>query len=204
MPTGGRARGDAARERIVREAAALATVVGLGGLTIGVLAHRLEMPKSSLYVLFGSKEELQLETVHAAREVFIARVVVPAFEDGTDGLDRLSRLAEAFLDYVEQRAFPGGCFFVQAAAELGGQRGAVHDLVVTYQAEWRQLLIGQARIGLATDDSPERAEQLAFELGALLSGANLLAVLHDDDRAIERARIAVHRLLGPSTRAGGS
>jgi hypothetical protein len=33
--------------------------------------------------------------------------------------------------------------------------------------------------------------QLAFELSAILAGANIIAVLHDDDSAIDRARRAV-------------
>jgi hypothetical protein len=33
--------------------------------------------------------------------------------------------------------------------------------------------------------------QLAFELSAILAGTNIVAVLHDDDAAIDRARRAV-------------
>jgi len=36
------------------------------------------MAKSSVYVLFGSKEELQLATADAAREQFVTEVVIPA------------------------------------------------------------------------------------------------------------------------------
>jgi hypothetical protein len=34
-------------------------------------------------------------------------------------------------------------------------------------------------------------DQLAFELGALLAGTNLAAVLHDDNTIIHRAREAI-------------
>src|SRR4051794_38308899 len=43
-----------------------ASVEGLEGLTIGGLADEVEMRKSSLFSLFGSKEELQLATLDAA------------------------------------------------------------------------------------------------------------------------------------------
>ena len=39
-------------------------------------------------------------------------------------------------------------------------------------------------------------DQLAFELGALLAGSDIAAVLHDDNTLIDRARHAVHALLG--------
>jgi len=44
------------------------------------------------------------------------------------------------------------------------------------------------------------ADQLAFELGAILTGANIVAVLHSDDTAIERADQAIRRRLDPQGR----
>jgi AcrR family transcriptional regulator len=192
----GRAPGNAARERVVNEAATLATMTGIDGLSIGELAKRVDMPKSSLYVLFGSKEQLQLSTVDAARRSFVAEVVAPAMADGTDGRDRLLRLCEGFVDYVRRRVFPGGCFFVQAAAEMGGRSGPLHDRIAAYQGEWRDLLRRQARAAHARAETTEDPDQLAFELGAMLAGANLLAVLHDDDSACDRAAAALRRRLG--------
>jgi AcrR family transcriptional regulator len=82
------------------------------------------MPKSSVYVLFGSKEELQLATVDAARASFVEEVVSPALHSGRPGRERLAALCEWFLGYVERRVFPGGCFFVATAAELGAARAS--------------------------------------------------------------------------------
>ena len=58
-----RADGERTRSAILREAASLATVDGLEGLSIGNLAAALGMSKSGLYAHFGSKQELQLATV---------------------------------------------------------------------------------------------------------------------------------------------
>ncbi|MGH3268896.1 MAG: TetR/AcrR family transcriptional regulator, partial [Trebonia sp.] len=58
-----RADGERTRAAILREAASLATVDGLEGLSIGNLAAALGMSKSGLYAHFGSKQELQLATV---------------------------------------------------------------------------------------------------------------------------------------------
>src|SRR5260221_1317171 len=56
-----RSRVDGARSRtaILDAAAALATVDGLEGLSIGDLARQTGMSKSGLYAHFKSKEELQ-------------------------------------------------------------------------------------------------------------------------------------------------
>ena len=73
-----RAPGQRSRARIVGQAAKLATIEGLEGLSIGRLAEAVGLPKSSVHALFGSKEELQLATINAARDSFITEVVGPA------------------------------------------------------------------------------------------------------------------------------
>lgn len=194
--------GDRARARIVEHAARLASVEGLEGLSIGRLAEDSGVAKSSVHALFGSKEELQLATINAARENFIAEVVGPAFAGTSPGRDRLLALCEGYLSYVERRVFPGGCFFVAAAAEVGGQPGRVHDEVARVQQQWRDLLLGEAHAAaergeLAAADEPA---QLAFELGAILAGTDIVAILHDDPGAVSRGRTAVAtRLRGVPT-----
>jgi AcrR family transcriptional regulator len=192
-----RAPGERSRRRVLERAAALATIEGLDGLSIGRLADAAGMPKSSVYVLFGSKEELQLATVEGARASFVTEVVDPALSTTRPGRDRLLALCEGFLSYVERRVFPGGCFFVAASAELGGRAGRVHDRVATYQRQWRELLQQAARETQDQGELPPGTDpdQLAFELGAILAGTNIVAVLHDDDAVIDRARQAIRRRL---------
>jgi AcrR family transcriptional regulator len=192
-----RAPGERSRRLILGQAARLATVEGLEGLSIGRLAEATGMPKSSVYVLFGSKEKLQLATIDAARSSFLEEVVTPALRSLPPGRERLEMLCEGFLGYVQRRVFPGGCFFVATAAELGARRGRVHDRVAAYQREWRDLLEETAREADELADGADPA-QLAFELSAILAGANIVAVLHDDDSAIDRARRAVTARLAPA------
>lgn len=195
-----RAPGERSRRQVLEHAARLASIDGLDGLSIGRLAAAADMPKSSVYVLFGSKEELQLATVDAARASFLDEVVGPALSS-TAGVARLRALCDGYVSYIERRVFPTGCFFVGAAVEVGARPGRVHDRVAEYQQQWRDLLGEAAREAhqrgeLHRDDDPE---QVAFELGALLAGAGVVAVLHDDDVAIERARRAVRARLALGT-----
>ncbi len=194
-----RAPGQRSRARIVEQAAKLATIEGLEGLSIGRLAEAAGLPKSSVHALFGSKEQLQLATINAARDSFIAEVVAPALRTAGPGRARLLALCEGFLSYVERRVFPGGCFFVAASAEVGAQAGRVHDEVARIQQQWRDLLVAEARAAVAHGELPDStdAAQLAFELGVILAGTNLVSVLHDDYHAIGRARTAIRtRLAG--------
>jgi AcrR family transcriptional regulator len=188
-----RAPGDRTRARIVEQAARLATVEGLEGLSIGRLAEATGVAKSSVHALFGSKEELQLATINAARENFITEVVTPALADTCPGRDRLIALCDGYLSYVERRVFPGGCFFVAASAEVGAQPGRVHDEVARVQQQWRDLLLHEAHTAAENGELPigDDPAQLAFELGAILAGTDIVAVLHDDSVAVARGRVAV-------------
>src|SRR5579862_5615789 len=105
-----RSDGERSRNAILREAAQLATVEGLAGLSIARLAEAVGMSKSGLFAHFGSKEELQLATIETASAIFAVEVVEPA-HDAPAGLPRLRALADRFLAHVEGRVFPGGCFF---------------------------------------------------------------------------------------------
>lgn len=192
-----RAPGDRARARVAEQAAQLATVEGLDGLSIGRLAEVTGVPKSSVHALFGSKQDLQLATISAARDSFVAEVVAPALTSGDPGARRLLAYCEGFLSYVERRVFPGGCFFVAVSAEVGARRGPVHDEVARVQHQWRQLLLQEAQAAIEQGELPGEDDpaQLAFELGAILAGTDIVSVLHDDLEVISRARTAVRNRL---------
>src|SRR5829696_1642206 len=102
-----RSDGERSRAAILREAARLATVQGLDGLSLGRLADAVGMSKSGLFAHFGSKEELQLATVDAASAIFQELVIEPAAQ-APAGLPRLRAYVDRFLDHVAEAVFPGG------------------------------------------------------------------------------------------------
>ncbi|MGO9029088.1 MAG: TetR/AcrR family transcriptional regulator [Acidimicrobiales bacterium] len=177
----------------MEQAARLATIEGIEGLSLGRLADATGIAKSSVYALFGSKEELQLATINAARDSFIAEVVTPALGATEPGRERLLALCNGFLSYVERRIFPGGCFFVAASAEVGARPGRVHDEVARVQQQWRDLLERETNSAVEKGELPPGTDpgQIAFELGVILAGTNIVSVLHDDQAVVARARSAV-------------
>jgi len=191
-----RADGERTRGTILRAAASLATIEGLEGLSIGHLADAIGMSKSGLYAHFGSKQELQLATVEEAGRILQAEVIAPALA-ARPGLAQLVAACEAFFSYVQRRVFPGGCFFVATALEMGTRPGPVKERVATIQSEFTALLAAFAATAIDQHELPghEDAERLAFELHAILLGADTKFVLHDDPAAFDLARQVVHQRL---------
>jgi AcrR family transcriptional regulator len=200
-----RAQGDHTRQNILEVAVNVASAEGLEGLTIGRLASETGMSKSGLFAHFGSKEDLQLATVEAARLIFISEVVSPAF-DSANGLPRLWRLCDIWLDYVRAEIFRGGCFFAAAAAEFDGRPGTVRDRVAAIMKEWLEVLrraVVEAQSAGQLDKNVDPT-QLAFEINALELGANWGFQLYGDEQAFERARTAILERLRRNTTTHGN
>ncbi|MGW3998958.1 TetR/AcrR family transcriptional regulator [Amycolatopsis sp. NPDC004772] len=195
MPGDGRvARGDATRRLVLRRAVDVASVDGLEGLSLGRLATELELSKSGVFALFGSKEELQLATIDAALQIFRSHVVTPA-RAVAPGLPRLRAVCEKWLAYSEQRVFPGGCFFFNVGAEFDARPGRVHDAVAAAGGSFAAFLRETAAEAVALGHVEADAEVLAFELHALGRAANADAVLGGGTRPYELARRAIRARL---------
>lgn len=201
-PTDGRVlRGDRTRRVVLGKAVDVASVDGLEGLSIGRLATELSMSKSGLISHFGTKEQLQLATIRAARAIFVRTVIEPALETPA-GLGQVRALLDAWLDYSSGRCFPGGCFFARASHEYAGRPGAVRDALADADAEWVALI---TRTVAAAQEAGEidpgvDPESLAFELVAYLDSANLRSLLMGSYAPYDHARQAVaERLTAVST-----
>jgi AcrR family transcriptional regulator len=193
-------RGDETRRVVLRRAVDLASVEGLDGVTIGRLAAELSISKSGLFAHFGSKEELQLATIRAARAIFSLAVVTPALAK-PPGMARLRALLDGWLDYSRGRQFPGGCFFSRATHEYAARPGPVRDALAMVDDEWLRLVattIGEAReLGEIRADVDPR--QLAYELDAYLDSANMRSLLGGDLAFYDLARAAVDSRLDSVT-----
>lgn len=187
-----RSDGEQTHTAILDAAMRIASIEGIGSLTIGRLARELGLSKSGVFAHFRSKQQLQQETIEAAGEVFEREVLEPGLS-APEGVAQLESLCEAYLSYVERDVFPGGCFFAHLLAEFDAQSGPIHDAVADGQRGWAGLLEGlidaareRGELNPATDPA-----QLAFELSAPIELANYLSMLHRDPSIIDRGREAV-------------
>jgi AcrR family transcriptional regulator len=151
-------KGDLTRDRLLETAVREASTIGLEGLSIGALARDADMSKSGVFAHFGSKEELQVAVLGAARDHFVAEVFQPSLS-APRGEPRLRVLIERWLDWQEGRVTPGGCPIVVASYEFDDRPGPVRDEIVRLQEE----LIGMLA----------RATQLAIESGHFRAGVDV-------------------------------
>jgi AcrR family transcriptional regulator len=191
-PTDGRrARGMRSRTAILERSVQMASRDGLEGLTIGALAAELKVHKSSVFALFGSKAELQLATLGAARAILIEQVIAPSLSC-EEGLQRLLAIGNAWCDYLGSDVFAGGCFLCAASTEMDGRPGLVRDAVASVMREWIAVLRTNIEAAVVAGDVRNDVDSsaMAFRLNALGMAANWQLQLLDDVAGIEHAHTA--------------
>ena len=188
-------KGEKTRELILDTSVRLASELGLEGLTIGRLAEELQLSKSGLFAHFGSKDDLQVQTLERAAERFAEVVVAPALAQPS-GEPRLRALFERWLEWPRRVKQPGGCVFVAASAELDDRPGPARDRLVALQKAWLATIARVVTSGKR--DGKFRADldaaQVAFEMYGIGLVCHLTARLLRDPRAVERARAAFERI----------
>jgi AcrR family transcriptional regulator len=203
--SGKTAQGLQTRRAILDAAARIGSVDGLEGVTLGRLASELDLSKSGLFAHFRSKEELQLATIEHVRQIYVQRVMIPGLS-APRGIATLYALLHHYLVLMEERAFPGGCFFASAMAEYDSRPGAVRDRVAAVQRQWLEALERAVRDGLQRGHLQPRGtapDQLAFELEAAVLSANWYHHLFNDPTFFARARRAVRFALETRATARG-
>jgi AcrR family transcriptional regulator len=180
------------RSEILSIAVDVASAEGLEGISIGRLAAELKMSKTGIFAHFGSKEQLQLATVEAAKQIFMEQVVQPALQS-PQGISRLKAMLESWLGYVERIVFRGGCFFAAASAEFDSRPGAVRDQIAALTKAWMVGLQEEIAFAQSKKEIPAfiRPAQLAFELHAYVQEANWAFKLFNDKSAFLLARRAI-------------
>ncbi|MEU2699336.1 MULTISPECIES: TetR/AcrR family transcriptional regulator [Micromonospora] len=190
MTSDGRvARGDRTRTAVLDTAVALATEVGLHGLSLAQLADRLEVSKSGLFAHWRSKEALQLATVDRAVAQWQERIVTPALS-APRGVRRLRALHEARIDFYAARVLPGGCFFANTEFEYNARPGPVRDRLAEAFARWTALLerLVQEAVDLGELPADLDVPLLAYEIDALGISAVMRSRLLDPDATYRHAR----------------
>lgn len=189
-------KGEDTRGAVLGQALALASQLGLEGVTIGKLAEHVGMSKSGLFAHFASKENLQVAILDEAVARFVALVVAPALKKPR-GEARLRALLDRWLAWAKADFMPGGCVFAASFAELDDRPGPARDRLFAAQRDWLGTLAGAVRI--AVEEKQFRREldpeQVAHELYANVFGLYVLARLGEPALAERRTRAAFERIL---------
>ncbi|WP_431044761.1 TetR/AcrR family transcriptional regulator [Streptomyces sp. P1-3] len=191
-------RGARARRAIARHAVDVASLEGLNGLSIGRLATDLGLSKSGVQTLFGTKENLQLAAVEAAREQFTDAVVDPV-QAVPRGAVRLRALVARWISYAEAPLFAGGCFWGANLPDFDSRPGKVRDALLRQHRNWLALIAGELRHAVEAGEIADLdADLAAFQIDAVLTAANTAMRLGDHGAVDKVRRVVDGVLVSPS------
>jgi AcrR family transcriptional regulator len=188
-------KGELTRAAILDVALELSSRDGLEGLTIGLLADRMNMSKSGVFAHFGSREDLQLEVVKLYHHRFEQEVFFPSVREPR-GLPRLQSMFDRWLARVSVE-IASGCIYISGAVEYDDRPGPIREELVKMVQAWQGALQRSAHQAIEVGDlRPDTdAEQLVYEM------YGLILALHHDARflrmpgSVERARRGFERLI---------
>lgn len=190
------ARKGSKREAVLESGLALASELGLEGLTLERLAEAVDVTRGGLYAHFDSKEEILREILQRAVGRFVEEGVRPALT-APRGEPRLRALFEAWLEWTKAPPLPGGCVFISSATELDDRPGPLREYLVTTQREWKDML--RRTVLTAQEEGDFRSEidpeQFVYELYAVILAFHYFDRLFEDREAEARARRAFDGLL---------
>lgn len=188
-------KGEQTRVAILEAALDLASRDGLEGLTIGLIAERMQMSKSGVFAHFGSREDLQIAVIQEYHRRFEEEVFLPALAEAR-GLPRLSAMYAGWVAR-HTREIDSGCMYISGAVEYDDRPGPIRDELLSMVKAWQKALLRAAR--QAVDEGHLLAatdcEQLVFEMRAMV-----LALHHDarfvgDRHAVVRIERGYVRLI---------
>ncbi len=188
-------KGEQTRAAILEAALDLASRDGLEGLTIGLIAERMQMSKSGVFAHFGSREDLQIAVIQEYHRRFEEEVFLPSLKE-PHGLPRLSAM---YAGWVKRhtREIDSGCMYISGAVEYDDRPGPIRDELLSMVMAWQKALLRAARQavkhGHLVPDTD--VEQLVFEMRAMV-----LALHHDarfigDRHAVDRIDRGYLRLI---------
>ena len=197
-------KGEQTRVAILDAALDLASRDGLEGLTIGLLAERMQMSKSGVFAHFGSREDLQVEVVREYHRRFEDEVFFPSLREGR-GLPRLRSMMNRWMERRIQEVTTG-CIYISGAVEYDDRAAsAVREQLVHSVTMWREALL--RAIQQAKDEGHLKPDTdpalMLFELYSFTLG------LHHDARflhlpeAVQLTRDALEKTI-VSYQAGGN
>ena len=188
-------KGRQTRAAILDAALALASHMGLEGLSIGALAEVTQMSKSGVFAHFGSREELQISVIREYHRRFEEEVFFPSMSEPR-GLPRLRALFERWVRRVSVEV-DSGCIYISGAVEFDDRPGPVRDALAAMVQTWQATL--ERAIGLAIDEGHLRPDTEPLQL--LFETHGLILALHHDARflrlpgAVDRARAGFERIV---------
>lgn len=167
----------------------VASVEGLEAITIGGVAARASLPKSTVQTLFADRAALQI----AALDRGVRRFEDYLREAGdlpAAPLDRLARVLDTWLSFVAGRHLPGGCLISSSLMEYRARTGPLKSAVLAQAERWKSIVLDLLDEATARGDLAGGTDVLAVfhDIRSVQLAANVAACLSDAD-GVSHARI---------------
>ncbi len=188
-------KGELTRAAILEVALNLASRDGLEGLTIGLLADKMNMSKSGVFAHFGSREDLQSEVLKLYHANFEREVFFPSIKEAR-GLPRLQAMYARWIKRVTVE-IASGCIYISGAVEYDDRPGPIREELAGMVRAWQQALLRCVEQTIAIGDLKPDTDphQVVFEM------YGLILALHHDARflrmpgSVNRAQAGFDRLM---------
>lgn len=186
-------RSNARHAAILNMAVAIAASEGLEALTIGRLANCLKMSRSGIFSHFQSKEDLQLEVLDWAYQLFDHEVISPAYQK-PPGMLQVKAFLEGLFRYHSEN-----CFLTHVSAEFDSKDGEVKQKIV----EIHKRIIGhmEKMLGAAMKDGQisqvpdEKLKEIVFSILSAFMGTQILYQLQVIPSVVSTRRSYLQHLL---------
>ncbi len=184
-------KGQATKNHILKEGLMLASVKGLVNISIGGLAAKAEMSRSGLFAHFLSKEQLQLEILEYANDLFNQIIINPCRELATAS-EKINFLREKMPTWYEntEPKIPGGCIFLTACMEFDDRPGKVKDILLDQQRNFLSFLkdIHQQGVAEGTFTGSLSDEDFAFVFYSFYMGFHQYKKFFGNENALAHVK----------------
>ena len=182
------------KRAILEKGLEMASNLSLEAITIGGLAKEMNMSKSGLFAHFQSKENLQVEILNYAAQIFSEQVILPTLK-----IERgIPRIRAIFNNWIKWGAkSSGGCIFVNATTEFNDRPGNIQNILLAQQKQWMDVLkrIGESAIKAGAIKPDSDCEQFAYDLYSLVLGYYYYDQLLQDPKIEQRKEKSLNQFL---------
>ena len=189
-PHAGASEDESARGRLLSAATHLFCKNGINATGIDAIIEQAGTAKTTLYKLFGSKTNLVQAVLESEgrqwRDWFIGAIE----EGGGDAQTKLSRIFPALKSWFAEDRFYG-CPFINAVGEHDKDQKQFRNIALKH----KKIVLGHIE-KLADELGSHEPAVLAHQLGLLIDGAIVAAMVSRDPCVADSAALAAEPLLG--------
>lgn len=177
------------RDRLLAAATTLFCQRGINAVGVDAIVEQAGTAKTTLYKLFGSKEQLVEEVLAQEGATWRDWFMSATTKAGGTSRERLLAIFPVLAVWFRQKRFYG-CPFINAVAEHDKTSDRLRKLAMQHKLQ----VLDYVR-GLATDAGASDPERLTHEIALLMDGAIVAAMITKNPGVADVAQNALTRLI---------